>query len=600
MKNSTTTYCTILIAMLFMLFTNRVNAQDSKIKKVLTDIIAGKNIDAKKLLDVLDSDSRYQSDLYFWYARTLCYKNIALASENNSKDLEEARKSFNKLVEIDKLNEPSPNVKIISELRKDLYEGKNALKVATNSSSSSTVVASNQSDVQDADKTVSLVVTGQGKTPDEAKQSALRSAIEQAFGAFISSKTEILNDNLVKDEIVSVSNGNIQKFEVLSESKLPDASYSLTVKAIVSINKLTSFVESKGISVEIQGGLFALNIKQQLLNEQGEAKAICNITSVLHQFLQRAFDYQISSENPKSVDGNSTSWIIPNTITITANTNYTACAEYLIKNLSIIGLNSAEIENYKKLNKNVFPITITFNKKVKTYYLRNESSLANINYILTGNYKEYLRLFVVNSGIEKKFGYETIFYNKSGVDEFTILNTDQNGVMFYNFLNAGTQVGSISYNDTKTVAEIEKIKSYIISPTGSNSFFGCDLNTKITDKNRIDVAKGQNMNQINNVKSYPEFPGGVNALNSFLNKNVIYPEKALQSRITGKIFVGFVIDAVGKVDIDKISIVKGGDFLLEQEAIRIAKNLPQFTPAKDQNDVPVSSWFQFPISFNIQ
>jgi hypothetical protein len=48
----------------------------------------------------------------------------------------------------------------------------------------------------------------------------LRSAIEQAFGAFISSKTEILNDNLVKDEIVSVSNGNIQKFEVLSEAQI--------------------------------------------------------------------------------------------------------------------------------------------------------------------------------------------------------------------------------------------------------------------------------------------------------------------------------------------------------------------------------------------
>ena len=40
---------------------------------------------------------------------------------------------------------------------------------------------------QEADKTVTLVVNGQGKTPDEAKQNALRSAIEQAFGAFISS-----------------------------------------------------------------------------------------------------------------------------------------------------------------------------------------------------------------------------------------------------------------------------------------------------------------------------------------------------------------------------------------------------------------------------
>lgn len=67
--------------------------------------------------------------------------------------------------------------------------------------------------------TVTLVVTGQGITKDEAKQNALRSAIEQAFGTFVSSKTEILNDELVKDEIISVANGNIQKYEIISEKK---------------------------------------------------------------------------------------------------------------------------------------------------------------------------------------------------------------------------------------------------------------------------------------------------------------------------------------------------------------------------------------------
>ena len=47
------------------------------------------------------------------------------------------------------------------------------------------------------DNTVTLVVSGQGKTQDEAKQNALRSAIEQAFGTFISSETVINNDSFV-------------------------------------------------------------------------------------------------------------------------------------------------------------------------------------------------------------------------------------------------------------------------------------------------------------------------------------------------------------------------------------------------------------------
>ena len=45
---------------------------------------------------------------------------------------------------------------------------------------------------QDAEKTVTLVVSGQGKTQDEAKTNALSSAIKQAFGVFISSKIEKL------------------------------------------------------------------------------------------------------------------------------------------------------------------------------------------------------------------------------------------------------------------------------------------------------------------------------------------------------------------------------------------------------------------------
>ena len=117
-------------------------------------------------------------------------------------------------------------------------------------------------------KTVTLTVSGQGQTQDEAKQNALRNAIEQAFGTFISSNTEILNDDLVKDEIVSVSNGNIQKFEILSEVQMQNGEWSNNLKAVVSVTKLTSFCESKGISVEFKGSLFAFNINQQILNEK--------------------------------------------------------------------------------------------------------------------------------------------------------------------------------------------------------------------------------------------------------------------------------------------------------------------------------------------
>ena len=46
---------------------------------------------------------------------------------------------------------------------------------------------------------VTLVVSGEGATKEQATHVALRSAIEQAYGVFVSANTEILNDELVKD-----------------------------------------------------------------------------------------------------------------------------------------------------------------------------------------------------------------------------------------------------------------------------------------------------------------------------------------------------------------------------------------------------------------
>ena len=158
---------------------------------------------------------------------------------------------------------------------------------------------------QDVDKTVVITVSGSGKTQDDAKQSAFRSAIEQAFGVFISSKTEIFNDRVVADQIASVANGNIQSFTILNESQLPDGSWGVTLKALVSVSKLTSFVEAKGIAIEIKGGIFALNIKQQLLNEQGEIKAVSEMVGLLHEPMQISFDYVIKSGDPKSLEAES-------------------------------------------------------------------------------------------------------------------------------------------------------------------------------------------------------------------------------------------------------------------------------------------------------
>jgi hypothetical protein len=325
---------------------------------------------------------------------------------------------------------------------------------------------------QEEDKIVSIIVSGSGKTQDEAKQSALRSAIEQSFGAFISSKTEILNDQVVADQIASVANGNIQSFSIQNESQLPDGSWGVTLKALVSVSKLTSFVEAKGIAIEIKGGMFALNIKQQLLNEQGEIKAVSEMAQLLHEPMQISFDYTIKSGDPKSVDKESKNWEIPLVVTANANKNMDFCANYCIKTLGALSLTSQEVESYKSLNKAVYPVFVNYNGVAKTFYLRKESSINALN-TLTSQWEFYTRLFTLQSGMDEYIGaftntsyYETGFNGKSRIHDFSSSRNYNNDSKTINFLTTGQQAATFSWQDKRTLSQIEKMTGYKVKPRG--------------------------------------------------------------------------------------------------------------------------------------
>ena len=162
---------------------------------------------------------------------------------------------------------------------------------------------------------VTLVVSGEGTTKDEAIKVALRSAIEQAYGTFVSSNTEILNDELVKDEIVTLSSGNVKEYELLSESNVNDKC-DVELKATVSISKLTSYAKSKGSETELSGATFAMNIKLEKLYAKNEETAMEHLTKKMESLFPMAYDFTINTFEPKEIDGQIevVSWV-----TVTAN-----------------------------------------------------------------------------------------------------------------------------------------------------------------------------------------------------------------------------------------------------------------------------------------
>ena len=81
-----------------------------------------------------------------------------------------------------------------------------------------------------------------------------------------------------------------------------------------------------------------------------------------------------------------------------------------------------------------------------------------------------------------------------------------------------------------------------------------------------------------------------------IRQNLIYPEAALEMRITGRVFLKFVIDADGRVSgIQK----RGPDRLLENEAERIIAALPKMKPGM-QRGKPAQVNYSIPINFQMQ
>lgn len=76
----------------------------------------------------------------------------------------------------------------------------------------------------------------------------------------------------------------------------------------------------------------------------------------------------------------------------------------------------------------------------------------------------------------------------------------------------------------------------------------------------------------------PEFSGGKDSLNAFIYRNMVYPPKAIKDSIKGKVYVSFLLAETGKIE--DIKILKGVHPLLDNEAVRIVKQMPDWKPGE--------------------
>ncbi len=324
------------------------------------------------------------------------------------------------------------------------------------------------------DNSVTITTIGNGATFEKARESALFSAITQVCGVYLSQDLKISNDEVVKEEITSITKGNIEKYTILSEVKIDNGECISTLKVIVSVTKLKSYVESKGYKVEFNGAAFAMNMKLKILNERAEVQCVKSLYNNLLEPLQLAYDYEIKTLEPVSVNNNNNNWKVTSNVLIVANKNMDICATLHNNTLKAIGLDASEIESYKSLNKKIYKYAVMYGDKIIEFSFRNSKTidlLKAIDYIKYKFRNNFLivrnnSIIILHDDLHQSYGdkFKNFPYSNS-LDKNYSYNFHEE---FYTskFYEAGKFIDKYAFSENFSLKEIENLKEYSVKSNG--------------------------------------------------------------------------------------------------------------------------------------
>jgi protein TonB len=100
------------------------------------------------------------------------------------------------------------------------------------------------------------------------------------------------------------------------------------------------------------------------------------------------------------------------------------------------------------------------------------------------------------------------------------------------------------------------------------------------------------------VEDMPTFRGGdVQKFSDWVRERTKYPPIAQENGIQGKVFIGFVIEPDGSVS--NVTILRGVDKSLDDEAIRVVKSSPKWAAGKQRGQA-VRVRFSITVNFQLQ
>jgi hypothetical protein len=135
-----------------------------------------------------------------------------------------------------------------------------------------------------------IEVIGDGRDTEESRKNGFRIAVEQAVGSIIASETEVQNNRVARDEIISYASGYVTKYEIVQQIPSPTGIRTV-MKVWVAKNPIANRLlnESK-VAGQVEGSQAAVSFTT-LIDERTNGDKL--VATVLHDYPRRAYDIEV-------------------------------------------------------------------------------------------------------------------------------------------------------------------------------------------------------------------------------------------------------------------------------------------------------------------
>jgi periplasmic protein TonB len=127
-------------------------------------------------------------------------------------------------------------------------------------------------------------------------------------------------------------------------------------------------------------------------------------------------------------------------------------------------------------------------------------------------------------------------------------------------------------------ARFELVNTYIKTSVNDGPGTDYGIIPPAVEEDSISIRKDDSITFFNcNLETEAEYPGGLEAWQRFLNKNIKFPTDSIGNGISGTVIVQFAVDEVGNVT--DVKAVSGSEPLIT-EAVRVIKKSSKWTPGR--------------------